>query len=117
MARVAYRVNPSVAQQPQFPELDRAYLLATYKASTAQCHPRLKSIRNGYAVFTNYLDVPYTPNCRINYRLICAVPLTDPLFNTDKNIEVLYYSQAEPYVQFVPQNYKGKNGYAISAPY
>ncbi len=102
-----------------FPEVDRTYLLEVFQQELKagrQCHPRLKSIQNGHALFESELKVQYTPKCKIGYRLICRVPLTDPYFQTEKDVEWLYYTQAAPYVIFRPESYYDNQGYGIAGP-
>ena len=116
MARLAL-----VAPRPPivFPEVDRDYLLnCLQRAFQAgdQCHPRLKSIKNGHAFFESHFRVQYTPKCKIEYRVACNIPLTDPLFQNGRDVTYLYCSETLPYATFTPQGYYDNNGFGIGAP-
>jgi hypothetical protein len=62
---MARRVNTVVQTPTIFPEAPRSHLLSVYKESKSQCHPKLKSIRNGKAIFESRLDVQCTAECRL----------------------------------------------------
>lgn len=114
MARLVAARNP-----PVFPELSRDYLLQSLEASlksSSQSYPRLKCIQDGHAIFESNFRAQYTSNCKINYRIICRIPLTDPLFQTDQTVEYLRYRQAAPWANFVPDGYYDNKGYGLSGP-
>ena len=116
MARLVLR-SPQAA--PVYPQVEHDYLLQAFQQelkSGSQCHPRLKCIQNGHAIFESHFKVQYTAKCKVGYRVVCRVPLTDPLFLTEKQVDYLYYSQAAPWMNFYPEGYYDKNGSAIASP-
>lgn len=102
-----------------FPDLPRDYLLQSLEHAFRtgdQCHPRLKRIQQGRAVFESTVMIPYTPKCKIRYQLVCRIDLSDAMFRDDRAVEWLYFSQASPHVTFQPLAYCDRNGQVISGP-
>lgn len=108
--------NIAVVRPPVvFPEHDQTYLLQGFKKALdegRQCHPKLKAISHGEAVFESSVDIEHDHQYKIRYLVICRVPLDDELFEMN-TVQWLYYSQAAEYARFIPQSFVNKDGYQV----
>ena len=116
----AYVLRPDIVRQgPQYPDVPREQLveaLRVYFRKGSQPHPRLKHLHNGVAVFSGYFVYDFNSKTKISYDIICRVPLTDPLFQTDQSVELLYCNHTCSIAEFVPISMQDKKGCGLTQP-
>jgi hypothetical protein len=112
MARLA------IAQQVIVPQIDRQSLIDSYlnESPHAQNLPRLCEIQNNHAIFKTEMIYQYNPKTKLRINLVCRVPFTDEMFQTDRVIEFLTKRKAVPFLEFSFYSYINNRGEGIYEP-
>ena len=98
--------------QIQSPDISQEALLAFLKNEREPL--RLTGIHHLYAVFESSIKYPITNKTKARYYVTCYIPVTDPLFNSEKKIEYIFPSKVGPYVAFNFDSYTDNSGVSRS---
>lgn len=116
---VAYTVVHTQREEVQFPDIPHEQLVEAYKVKMTgggQCHPHLKSIYDGFAIFQSQFDFQFNAKTKIAYDITCRVPLTDALLQKEHPVNVLYCTESIPFLTFRPVGWRDKNGMGMMNP-
>ena len=116
---VAYTVVHTEREEVPFPDIPHDQLVAEYVAGMqrgGQCHPRLISIYQGFAIFRSGFDFRFNTKTKIAYEITCRVPLTDAVLQKEQPVDLLYCTESIPFLTFRASGWTDKNGYGITSP-
>lgn len=63
-----------------------------------------------HAVFESSIKYPMTNKTKARYKVKVYIPLSDPMFQSNDHIDMVYPSKAVPWMQFVFDTYMDNSG-------
>lgn len=110
MSRViTHRPNLTISQEP---EVTREKLVEEF-LKDKYLYLSLVGICDGFAHFGTSMKYYMTKQKGARYNITCKIPLTDPMLNTGRIVNVVFPSKVKDLVQFDFDCYVNKDGMTI----